>query len=268
MFSALVALTLTVDPRAAVVLARRTSVSPADASALLDKVSNAVAGPDFLPFADSQKRLAALGLKDATNCNGGADCHVEVARQLKVSWLVLVSVSQIGTDQSLALELFRVGKAEVVERESLLLARRGDVTPAQLDAFVKKVGSRIGSSSAEPPKDAPLVKSDPVITPPNTGPDTTVPLTPEPPPRSHAASIVVGGLGIAALSVGVGFLVSGLAQRGRLSTGVPGSDGLTYSEFTGAEAQRLNDGASVEFGIAGASAAVGAALLTTAIAVW
>lgn len=130
MLSAVVILALSAaEPTTAVVLARRTAAPAAEAASLTEKVATRMNHPLVLPAAETKKRLGALGLKDATTCNGGADCLVEIAKQLKVEWLVLVSVSVIAKEESLALEIFNVAKSEVVDRESLLLAKRGDVRP-------------------------------------------------------------------------------------------------------------------------------------------
>ena len=270
MLTALLLISLTAEPNAAVVLARKTSVSAGDATALTEKVAQRIVLPTLMPYADSQKRIASLGLKDATNCSGAADCHTEIGKLLKVEWLILVSVSQIATDQSIALELFRVGKGDVVERESLLLEKRGDVKADQLEAFARKVAERVGGKS-----DAPLVKNDPVDPPkdpnlsdPKVNPQPPPLLPPPPPPeKSHATSFAVGGLGLAALGVGVGLLVSGIVQREPLN-GTVREDGIRRSDLTGSQAMTLNDATSVQLGIAGATGAVGLGLITTAIALW
>lgn len=270
MVTALLLMTLTADPSAAVVLVRKTAVKDAEAASLTEKVATRIGVPAMVPYADSQKRIATLGLKDATNCNGAADCHAEIGKLLKVDWLVLVSVSQIASDQSLALELFKVAKAEVVERDSLLLEKRGDVQAVQLEAFGKKVRDRVSAVEevkTDVPVKPPEVVKNPVVDPKVTvkEPDPIVP--PAPPEKSHVVSFVLGGVGVAALGVGVGMLVSGLTQRAPLN-GKLDPDGFTRAQLSGSEAVRLNDATSVQFGVAGGAGALGLGLITTAIALW
>lgn len=270
MVTALLLMTLSADPSAAVVLVRKTAVKDAEASALTEKVASRIGVPAIVPYADSQKRIATLGLKDATNCNGAADCHAEIGKLLRVDWLILVSVSQIASDQSLALELFKVEKGEVVERDSLLLEKRGEVQAPQLEAFGKKVRDRISGVSEPKPTDVPV--KPPEVVNPVTDPNIVVkppdPVVPPPAPeKSHVASIVLGGVGVAALGVGVGLLINGLSQRAALN-GTAGADGYLRSDLMGSQAVRINDATSVQFGIAGGAGALGLGLITTAIALW
>ncbi|MFT3712858.1 MAG: hypothetical protein QM817_34835 [Archangium sp.] len=279
MLAALLLVALTAEPTTAVVLARRTAAPAAEAASLTDKVATRLNLPVVLPAAETKKRLAALGLKDAITCNGGSDCLIELAKQLKVDWLVLVSVSVIAKEESLALEVFSVAKGEVVDRESLLLPKRGDVQASQLESFGKKV-----TDTQKPPEPPPVeVKPDPppveVKPPPTDVPVATNPITNppvdtktlpvEPPPsRSRAGSFLLGGVGIAALGAGIGLLINGLIMRGPLNAGTMGPGGLLYSELRGTDAQRINESSTLQLGLAGGAGAVGLALLTTAVILW
>ena len=268
MVSQLLLIALTADPSTATILVRRTAVTPAEATGVMNKVTQRLAVPGLLQFPESQRRLSAFALKDGTTCGGKPECHQELGRQLGVDWLVLVSVSQIAKDQSLALELFHVATAEVLEQESLLLPRRGEVPAAMLDDFAARVSARMQ------PKVVPPVEPKPVDAPVVT---TLVPapvevkqplLPPEPPPRSHAGGLVLGAVAVAALGAGVGLLVNGLGTRAQVTQGQPGEDGRLRSELNGSTAKSLNDSASLQFGLAGAAGAVGLALGATALVVW
>lgn len=255
-------LALTAEPNTATVLVRRTAVSPAEATALMQKVTQRLAVPGLLEFSESQRRLGMFALKDGTTCGGKPDCHAELGRQLEVGWLVLVSVSQIAQDQSLALELFNVGSEQVLERESLLLPRRGEVPPAMLEDFSKRVADRVLPALVEP---------KPVLVPQVTTLlrplEVKQPVVP-PPPRSHAAGIVLGAVAVAALGAGVGLLVNGLSTQDKLKQGTPGEDGRVLSGLSGAQAQALNESAGLQLGLAAGAGAVGLALGVTAVIVW
>lgn len=281
MLHAVLLVALAADPTTAVVLARRTAAPVGEAATLTDKVATRLNLPMVMTAAETKKRLGALGLKDATTCNGGADCLVELAKQLKVDWLVLVSVSVIAKEESLALEVFNVAKAQVVDRDSLLLPKRGDVQASQLETFARKLSDTQKPPApapvevkpdpppveVKPPPDAPIVTA-PVITPPPADPQIPVIPAEPPPARSRAGSFILGGVGLAAIGAGVGLLINGLMMRAPLNMGAMGPGGLLYSELRGTEAQRLNEASTLQLGLAGGAGAVGLALLTTAVILW
>ena len=262
MVQQLLLLILTADPNSATVLVRRTAVSPAEATALIRQVTQRLAVPGLLEYAESQRKLSAFALKDGTTCGGKPDCHAELGRQLEVGWLVLVSVSQIAQDQSLALELFNVATAQVMERESVLLPRRGEVPAAILDDFATRVSARVLPALVEPrpvlvPQVATLLR--PV--------EVKQPVVP-PPPKSHVGGVVLGAVALAAIGAGVGLLVSGLGAQAKVKQGTAGDDGRVLSELSGSQAKALNDSATLQLGIAGGAGAVGLALGITAVIVW
>ena len=251
------------EPNTATVLVRRTAVTPAEATALMGKVTQRLAVPGLLEYSESQRRLSAFALKDGTTCGGKSDCHAELGRELKVSWLVLVSVSQIAQDQSLALELFKVDSEQVLERESLLLPKRGEVPPAMLDNFAARVSERVLPSVVQPKRlDVPVVTT--LLRPV----EVKSSLLPQPAPRSHAGGVVLSAVALAALGAGVGLLVNGLSTRGRLTQGVPGEDGRIRSDLSGSEAKSLNESASLQLGLAVGAGALGLGLGATAVIVW
>lgn len=256
-------LALTAEPNTATILVRRTAVTPAEATALMQKVTQGLAVPGLLEYADSQRKLGMFALKDGTTCGGKPDCHAELGRQLQVGWLVLVSVSQIAQDQSLALELFNVASEQVLERESVLLPRRGEVPPAMLEGFSTRVSARVLPALVEP---------KPVLVPEVTTLlrplEVKQPVLPPPPPKSHAGGIVLGVVAVAALGAGVGLLVNGLGTQAKLKQGTPGEDGRVLSELSGSQAKALNESAGLQLGLAAGAGAVGLALGVTAVVVW
>jgi len=259
----LLLLTLTAEPNTATVLVRRTGVTPAEATALMRQVTQRLAVPGLLEYAESQRKLSTFALKDGTTCGGKADCHSELGRQLEVGWLVLVSVSQIAQDQSLALELFNVGSAQVLERESVLLPRRGEVPAAMLEDFAARVSARVLPALVEP-KPVLIPEANTLLRPL----EVKQPVLPPPPPKSHAGGIVLGAVAVAALGAGVGLLVNGLSTQAKLKQGSPGEDGRVLSELSGSQAKALNDSASLQLGLAAGAGAVGLALGVSAVVVF
>lgn len=263
MGSALLALFLAADPTSAVVLARRAGVSQPEAVAVTERVAQALLDqkvPGLLPLAETSARLAKVAMSDATMCNGKPACHAELSRQLEVDFLVLVSVSQIAGEQSLAIELAHGPSGEVQENESLLLAQKGQVPMGTLQRFAERMTTRVRGTPADAPKVTTLVPVEP--------PPPGLPEPPKPAGTSHAPSYVLGAAGVAALGAGVALLVSGLAARGRLAEGELRPDGFTYSALQGSQAMALNDAATVQLAVAGAAAAVGLGLGAGAVAAW
>ncbi len=264
MGSVLLVLLLAAEPTTAVVLARRTGVTQAEAVSVTERVAQALLDqrvPGVLTLPEANQRLAKVAMADATMCNGKPACHAELGRQLEVDWLVLVSVSQIAGEQSLAIEFAQGTTGRVMDNESLLLSQKGQVPLELLRGFADRVTSRLRGAPTDAPKVTSLVPvtGDP---PPGTLPP------PVPAGKSHVPSFVLGGAGIAALGAGVALLVSGLSDRDRLSTGAPGPDGTTLSALSGAQAMKLNDGANLQFALAGAASAVGLGLGAAAAALW
>lgn len=258
----LLSLALCAEPNTATVLVRRTGLSVQEANGVMQQVTQHLSVPGLLEFSESQRKLSSFAMKDGTTCGGKAACHAELGRQLEVGWLVLVSVSQLGGDQSLALELFNVGSEQVLERQSLLLPKRGEVPTEMLDGFAQRVSTRVLPAVLQPkPIDVPVV---PTLLRPL---EVQRPVAP-PPPKSHAGGIVLGVVALAALGAGVGLLVNGLNTQARLSRGTPGEDGRIRSELTGSEAQSVNSSATLQLGLAAGAGAAGLALGVTAIVVW
>lgn len=260
---------LAADPSTAAVLARRTNVSGAEANSLAAQAAAALSadGVPMLPDAELARRLTRLGLKDASTCGGKTACLTEVGRQLKLDWLVSVSVSRLENDRSVALELLKLSAGTVVEKESLLLPAKTKLTADLLEGFSQRVKLALGLVTpppVEPPKppDAPVVtKLEPV-----KPPDVVIPAPP--PPRSHRTSFVLGGAAVAALGTAAALLAVGLSTQASLSTGTSNPDGRLRSELTGSEAQARANAAGLQLGLAGAAAAVGAGLGTAAVVTW
>lgn len=260
-----------VDAETAVLVGRRTSLSQADAQVLSQTISThlANAGVPLKLDADAARdSLSKLGLKDASACNGRKACVSELGRQLQVAYVLALSLSQVGSDRSLALELLRVSDGVVLEREALILATGANVTADQLTSFSARVRTQLGVSDkpvAEPP---PVVK-DPVPVVVKEPPPLPIVTTPLPPaPKSHVTSLVLGGAGVVALAVATGLLVSGLNGRASAYATTPGPDGTLRSPYSASEVQRRAGAGGIELGVAGGLAAAGLGLGVAAVITW
>ena len=242
----LLALMTAAPEPSAVVLARRLTVSSAEATVLVDRIAQRLDLPGALAPAETEKRLQGLALRDAMSCGGQSACHAELARQLGVRWLVLVSVSQIAQDESLALELFDAAGEAVVASESVLLETPGEVPLASVSGFRAVLLEHVAPRS-EP---APAAAVAPVVVQP-----IAVETNPWPPGR-----LVVGSLGVAALGTAVGFFISGLVLRAQLADGPRGMDGMVRSALSGSQAQQLQTSATVQLSLSAGLGAVGIGL--------
>lgn len=266
----LVGLTLTAAPegeQAVVLVARRTAVTPAVARALVADASSlleAAGVPVAMAPDKALQQLARVSVKDTASCNGKRACLAELGRQLKVPWVVLISVASIEQELSLGFELLKVSDETVVETDSLLLARKDKLDAALLSGFAGRVKGRL----------VPVVEPKPVADVPLEAklvPRPTEEQTLPPPPlpeRSHVPSLVLGGAGVAALLAGSALLVIGAVTRGPLTAGTPGPDGRIESGLTYPQAAQLNASSTPLF-LGGLGALVaGAGLGTAAVLTW
>ena len=247
----------------ALVLARRTALGPADASALQSQLSGALseAGVPLLAPAEVRRRLARLGLDDATSCKGKAECLTELGRQLQVRWLVTISLSELDADRSVGLELLDVDAGLVVEREAVLLTPRTKLEAALFADLSRRVQAHLAPSAASPAE----LKAAPVPVPP---PATGLLPMPQPAPRVQPSRVVLLSTGAALLAATVVLLTAGLVTRGRLSQGDRGADGLVRSTLSAGEARQLSRDASLELSAAGGAGLVALGLGTAVILTW
>ncbi|MFO0595773.1 MAG: hypothetical protein U0228_10725 [Myxococcaceae bacterium] len=231
-----------------VLISRRTAVTPAVSKPLVNDVAQALktAGvAQALTPEAALSQLARVSVKDTASCNGKRACLAELGRQLKVAWVVTVSLAGVDQEISLGLELLRVSDETVVETDSLLLPKKSKLDPATLEGFAAKVTARISPPTVAPKADEPKADApvkDPVATT-TPAPKDTEPLVPPPPPpaeRSHVPSVVLLASGGAAVVAGVVLLVVAGTSRAPLTAGTPGPDGRTLSALTASEAATLN----------------------------
>lgn len=266
----LVGLTLTAPPeseQAVVLVARRTAVTPAAARTLVADTSSlleAAGVPVAMTPDKALQQLTRVSVKDTASCNGKRACLAELGRQLKVPWVVLVSLASIDQELSLGLELLKVSDETVVETDSLLLPRKGKLDAALLSGFAGRVKARlVPVVEPKPVADAPV---EPKLIPKVVEEERLPPIAP--PPRSHVPSFVLGGAGVAALLAGGALLVFGAVARGPLTAGEPGPDGRVHSTLSYPQAAQLN-ASTTPFFIGGIGALVaGAGLGTAAVLTW
>lgn len=274
---ALVGLSLTAAPdgeQTVVLLGRRTAAPAATAKALTSDASKVLASEGVslaMTNEAAMQQLSRISVKDSANCNGKKACLAELGRQLKVAWVVLLSVAIIDSELSIGLELLRVSDETVVETDSLLLPKKAKLDASLLQAFAARVKNRLSPppppelKKEEPKKDDAPLAAD--LTPKNTE-EPLLPPPPPPPARSHVPSLVMGGVGIASLLAGAAMLTVGAVSRGPLTQGAANDDGRLRSTLTYQQAQQLNDSSTpLVFGGIGALA-VGTGLGTAAVIAW
>lgn len=272
---ALVGLTLTAPPPQTVVLVgRRTAVSAPAAKVLAadaSKILEAAGVPIALPPDKALQQLSRVSVKDTSSCNGKRACLAELGRQLKVPWVVLLSVAVIDQELSVGLELLKVADETVVETDSLLLPKKGKLDAALLTGFAGRVKAKLAPAPAAAPVEekTPDVPIEPKLVPEVTeAPPVLPPPVAPAPARSHTASFVLGGAGLASLIAGGVLLAVGASARGPLTAGEPALDGRVRSTLTYAEAEQLN-ASTTPLVIGGLGAlAVGAGLGTAAVITW
>jgi hypothetical protein len=255
-------------PTSVVLLGRRTSVSVAEATALTARVASALEANGVVlstPPDAASSALKRLGFPDSSSCGGKRECLVELGRQLQVEWVFAVSVTKVEKDRSVGLELIHVADGTSPEKDAAVLAPKADLTPDLLAGFSKRVLDRWKPAQADTPA---VVMVTPTERPP---PPPDLPPPPPPPvpeaPRSHVASWVLLGVGVAALAVSGVFLATGLGARGSIYE-AERDMGRQVSRLTFAEATAQNQRANTSFILSGVLGGVALALGTVAVIAW
>ncbi len=277
LLSLLLAVAPAVPPPTALLLARRTNLTQADALSLArDTVVQLEAGglPISLAPDGAAKKLARLGVTDTSACAGKRACVAELGKQLLVEWVVSVSVGRIDADRSLALELLKVADQSVAARDTVLLTGQTPLAAEQVAAFTEAARKALGLVAPTPPPPVDVPRKDPevVVTPKEVPPPppplvVTPPPAPVPPPRGHGAQLAMGGVGLVAVVAGATLLALGLAARGDLAQGTS-VGGHTLSPLTGSAAQATVRRSNLQLGFGGGALAVGAGLGLTAAFTW
>jgi hypothetical protein len=262
----------------AAVLARRTGVPAADASALLSQLAAAFAeaGLPMMAGGELELHLARLGLADGTPCKGKTSCLSELGRQLHVAWVVMISLSELEGERSVGLELLEVNTELILERDALLLSGRAKLTAELVEPFLARALKHTGAPGAPPAvvaargelKTPGANPPQHLLPPPPPPPSSGFVALPEPAARSHTRGALLAGAGGVLLAAGAVLLGVGLATNGRLSEGAPGSDGRLRSPLTAPQAQALAREATLELGFSGASALAGLGLGAAAVVTW
>lgn len=268
------------DAQLAVVVGRRTSVTSADAHAFARSVSTQLGQrgvPVKLDADAARTALTRLNVKDAAACNGRKACLTELGRQLGVAWLVALSVAQVGSDRSVALDLLEVSTAAVAEREAVILPPGAVLSAESFAGFVERVKGRLSPS----PTPAPALVDRPLVEPPPAPPPLVaeVPVVPVAPvgvtapvpapeaPRNRTTSVVLGVAAGAALIAGGVLLASGLSARAD-ATRTELVDGERRSPWTAGEAQARAGAANGLIGVAAGVGAVGLGLGVATVVTW
>ncbi len=268
----------TAEPTVSVLVSRRTGVPAATADSLARQVSTALVAeqvPLKLDADAARTAVARLGLSSSVACDGRKRCLVELARQLNVEWVVVLSVAQLGADRSMAIELLRQDGV-VVAKEALLFGADAVVTREQLAAFATQVRSALGISSpvaltpVAPPPDAPVAPPPQPVLTPVPPPASQGVLMPAPPVArtSHAPAFVLGGAAAASLAAGVALLVTGLVDHAKAVETQPRQGSERLALYSAEEVlSRAND-ADRRTGLGVGLAVVAAGLATGAVLSW
>lgn len=249
---------LSAEPTAIVVQAR-TGLSVDEfkkATSVIDSELSRVA--EAWSLDETQKRLKAASLPDASTCAGKQACLLELSKKLQARYVVLLSVSKVGRDRAWALAAFDVSNGAQLAREDWLDETNGDVS-----APVVRFADRLAPLVKPAQKDAPVVtKLDPQPPPP---PPLVV--VTEPPPSKPLPKVLLIGAGVAAAAA-IGLAVGSAATAAPLNQVMTGPDGLKLSPLTAAQAQSAASTANALTGAAIASGVVALGLGTGAVLTW
>lgn len=267
---------------AVVLVGRRTGATPTEAQATAEQVSSLLAEanvPLSMSAASVTSELARRGLKDASGCQGRRACLAELGRQLGVTHVVAVSVTQIGSDRSVGLELVLVADETVVEKDALIVAAKSPVTKEVMGGFSSRVAKRLGApAEVTPPVPVAAKPVGPAPDAPTKEPETkvvtivpervsNVPEVVEVKSKTRTTGIILAGVGVAAGVAAITLMAVAFGTRGNANQ-TEIVNGRVVSKLTASQAQALNDTSNAELAIAGGCALAGIGLGTGAILTW
>lgn len=266
---ALVLSAANVEPGVAVLVSRRTGVTPATTELLARQASAALLAERVPLKLDADAARAAvtrLGLSDSAACDGRKRCLAELARQLEVEWVIALSFAQLGSDRSMAIELFKPADGVVVAKDALILGEAA-FTPEQLAPFAAKARAALGVPVAVS-SDVPVAPPPPPsLEPPPPPPVLVVTPVPAPAPRSHAVSFALGAGGVASLVTGAVLIITGVVDHADAVATQPSGSELRARYPADEVLRRAND-ADARTGVGVALSSLGLGLGTAAVLTW
>jgi hypothetical protein len=257
------------QPSSAVVLGSRLGVPAARAANVVAGLTRALRSQGLEPLEAEAlaQRLKLLGMRDPSVCAGKEACLVELGKQLKVDWLIAVSVAEVKRDLSVAVDVIEPASGKRLASASGVL----DAAAKTLDADVGTIAADLMKALGPLLQPAPEPRPTPVAAPapaPVPAPVIVVAEQGNPAPavveskRGGPAPYLLGAAAIIAAGAGAALAVAGL-QLGR-STNMPDMFGVDHlSEMT---AQMRLTQANVELWSAIGLGAV--TILCTALALW
>ncbi len=259
--------------KVAVLVVRRTSVTPEEGRAFADAAAAVLkgAGVAVEEPAESLRRLGVLGVTDPTVCTGRKACVLELARQLEVGGIVAISAAALQQERSVVFEASRVADGSSLAKDAAVVKAGTPVLAEHLAAVSRALAAAFPRKA-----DAPVVekRADPVAPAPPPRPekekvvvDSQPPLPPPQAEHSHTATFVSGGLAVAAAVTAV--VLGAVAMNARSqATGTMTVNGEQVSALPASRAKELAGQAN---GFGAAAAGVGGlalALGVVAVVTW
>jgi hypothetical protein len=229
------------QPSSAVVLGSRLKVPAARAANVVAGLTRALRSQGLDPLEPEAlaQRLKLLGMRDPSVCAGKEACLVELGKQLKVDWLIAVSVAEVKRDLSVAVDVIEPGSGNRLASASGVL----DAATKTLDADVGTIAGELMKPLGPLLQPAPEPRPAPVAAPapaPVPAPVIVVAEQGNPAPappaavevkRGGPAPYLLGAGALIAAGAGAALVVAGL-QLGR-NTNMPDMFGVDrLSEMT------------------------------------
>jgi hypothetical protein len=281
-------------PTLAVVVTRRTSVTPTLALGLANRVSSTLAAAGFTVPASPMQVLAAIASAqgpDPSTCAGRRPCAAQLGSLAHVDAVVTVEAGTVEGVFAFHLEAIASSDGQLLAKRDFVQPKRGPKNTVERETKVfadqfRDAWSKVPSTEAPPPLPPPPPPPPEAEAPPVSGPASpngagsdvprqdTAPSAPptsvavsgrvEPPPSKSAAPYVTGGLCVVALAATGTFTGIGMVQRNQLNSGLTmTSGGAAASPLTYRQAQSIAARSNTSFTIA--TIAGGTALAFAAI---
>ncbi len=235
------------------------------------------AGVEALDDAATRERAKAANMPDPRTCKGMRGCLLKLAVALNAV-VVAVDVGKLADKLVVRVEVLAADQAEPLDVLELNTTTRGwvDDTVVPVNQLARRVKEKLSGRSApaavapapEPVREVP--RAEPAAQPRvQAAPAAVVEQPPAEPSRSRAPALVTGGAG--AVAAAVGGLLLGLSYSARADvTRTYGTDtqGRLTSSFMRADLDARTSAVNAQLAAGIAAAAIGAALLAVAIALW
>ncbi|MBI3180685.1 MAG: hypothetical protein HYZ28_00935 [Myxococcales bacterium] len=260
----------------AVVVTRRTGLSPEEGLAIAETLSRRLASAGVLVAfgpREANARLGGHGISDTASCDGEPACALNVAVLLGTPLVVAVEIGALRKSAAIHVEVRESATGALVGEQDIVTGRGGaePIVVPELPELGAKVRQRLESLASakvakKQPADAP-VKQEVVVTGPTESAAVRRSAVSAAPGQRRAtpATWVAGGVAVAAGGTAIAFAILAGSQRAPVALGAT-PDGRPFVPVTEDRARQLAADANGSY--TASAVATGACAVASGLAAW